>query len=69
MTTEDLVARRDALQEAIDTGVRECQYADGTRMVYRSTAEMRDALARLNERIGSSVPRVSRIVFSATKGL
>ncbi|WP_299438920.1 hypothetical protein [uncultured Rhodospira sp.] len=67
-TQEELIARRDALQVAIDSGIREVTNPDGKSIVYRSQRDMLDALARLNERIGSS-SRVSKIVISSTKGL
>lgn len=66
-TVEELKARRDALEKAMDSGVREVEY-NGTRHVYRSMGEMKEALARLNARIGSSAP-VSKIVISSSKGL
>lgn len=66
-TTEDLTAWRDALERAIFQGVREVEY-NGTKTVYRSQREMEAALARLNQRLGSSV-RVSKIQISSTKGL
>lgn len=66
-TQEELIARRDALEAAIDAGVRVVEY-NGTRTEYRSQRDMLAALARLNERVGSS-SRVSKIVISSTKGL
>ena len=67
VSTEDLMAWRDALEEALYAGVREVEY-NGTRTVYRSQREMDAALARLNQRIGSAT-RVSKIQITSTKGL
>lgn len=66
-TTEDLIARREALERALASGVRQVSYGDRT-IAYRSMAEIERALDRLNAEIGDR-PRVSRIVVSSTKGL
>jgi len=44
----------DRLKAAIATGVREVQYADGTRSVYRSLGEMREVLALMRAEVAAA---------------
>ena len=69
-TTEDLHARREALQAARASGVARVSY-DGKTVEYRSLAEIDRAIAALDREIaaaeGRRIPRHLRVV--TTKGL
>lgn len=41
----------DALKAAMATGARDVQYSDGSRISYRTLAEMRDVLAEMQAEI------------------
>lgn len=59
----------DALKSSIAAGVKDVQYSDGSRIVYRSLAEMRETLALIEAEVaGSSVTRVRTIRFGTSKG-
>lgn len=68
-TLADLQATRAALVSARMNGLRAVQYADGSRIEYKTDAEMASALAALDREIASaSAPRVSQIRISSSKG-
>jgi hypothetical protein len=59
----------DALKAAISTGMRDVQYSDGSRMVYRDLDEMRSILADMEAEVaGASVKRARTIRFGSRKG-
>ena len=62
-------ADRDALKAAMATGLRECQYSDGSRVVYRSLAEMKQALAMIEVDVAPAAPRVRTVRLYGGSGL
>jgi len=59
----------DALKAAIASGTRDVTYSDGSRVVYRSLAEMRQTLAMIEAEVaGSSTTRVRTVRFNSCKG-
>ena len=59
----------DALKSSIAAGVKDVQYSDGSRIVYRSLAEMRETLALIEAEVaGSGTTRVRTIRFGTSKG-
>jgi hypothetical protein len=68
IATADLIAWRDRLVEARMMGTRAVQDADGSRVEYRSDAEMARAIAAADTMIAAGQP-VTTIRFSTSKGL
>jgi hypothetical protein len=66
-SNEQLKAWRDELERILYTGIREAEYTD-MRTAFRSQRDLEVALAKINERLGSS-ERVSKIMISSQKGL
>ena len=68
---DDVTAWRDRLIQARMSGVREVQDSDGSRVTYRSDAEMRAAISAANDMIAAaSQPQpVTSIRFRTSKGL
>lgn len=62
---------KDTLEAARNSGAIHVQWGDGTRVQYRSDAELVKALATIDRRMaaGGGGPRPSRIYFSTSKGL
>jgi len=59
----------DALKAAIAAGAKDVTYSDGSRVVYRSLAEMRETLRLIeNEVAGSTVKRTRTLRFTTSKG-
>lgn len=59
----------DALKVAIATGVKDVQYSDGSRMTYRSLAEMKDILGGMEAEIaGATAKRARTVRVNTTKG-
>jgi hypothetical protein len=59
----------DALKDAIASGTKDVQYSDGSRIVYRSLAEMRETLSMMEAEVaGSSTARVRTVRFNSGKG-
>jgi transcriptional/translational regulatory protein YebC/TACO1 len=59
----------DALKAAIASGARDVTYSDGSRIVYRSLAEMREVLAMIEAEVaGASVTRVRTVRLNSSKG-
>ena len=69
MTTSQLQAQRAALQAALFQGVLTVRAGDKS-VTYKSNAEMREALAVLDEQIAEAEgrKRVKRLLPYATKG-
>lgn len=66
-----LVDYRDTLEAARMGGTLQVQWADGSRVSYRSDAELARAIAVIDRELaaGAGGPRPSRIYFSTSKGL
>lgn len=62
-------ADKTALKEAIASGLRECQYSDGSRVVYRSLAEMKQVLAMIEAETAPATPRVRTLRITGGSGL
>jgi hypothetical protein len=59
----------DAIKAALATGARDVQYSDGSRVSYRSEAEMMSIMKRMQAEVaGSSVTRVKTVRFGTSKG-
>lgn len=59
----------DTLKAAIASATKDVTYSDGSRVVYRSFAEMRQILAMIEAEVaGSSVARVKTVRFNSSKG-
>jgi hypothetical protein len=59
----------DAIKAALATGARDVQYSDGSRVSYRSEAEMMSIMKRMQTEVaGSSVTRVKTVRFGTSKG-
>jgi hypothetical protein len=71
VATADLVAWRDALISARLKGIRSVQDSDGSRIEYKSDAEMRAAIAAANDMIAAAgqSPPFNTIRFTTSKGL
>lgn len=71
LTLSQLQVFRDALVTAIAAGVTELSVGDKT-IRYKSTGEMKDALAVVESEIrtasGTTSTRISRIYLSSSKG-
>lgn len=66
---EELKGRRDALRALRGRGVKEVQYSNGSRVVYRDDDELEAALADLERQIASGGGRPLREVrLSTSKG-
>jgi hypothetical protein len=68
VSLNDLILWRDWLVAARMTGTRAVQDADGSRIEYRSDAEMARAIAAADAMIAAGQP-VTTIRFSTSKGL
>ena len=59
----------DAIKAALATGARDVQYSDGSRVSYRSEAEMMSIMKRMQAEVaGSSVTSVKTVRFGTSKG-
>jgi len=59
----------DNLKAAIASGTKDVTYSDGSRIVYRSLAEMRETLGLIQAEVaGSTVSRVRTIRVNTGKG-
>lgn len=58
----------DNLKASIASGTKDVTYSDGSRIVYRSLAEMRETLALIQAEVAGSTTRVRTIRFNTGKG-
>lgn len=59
----------DTLKAAIASGTREVTYSDGSRIVYRSLADMQRTLAMIEAEVaGTGTARVRAVRFNGAKG-
>lgn len=65
----DLQAFRQRLVRALASDVRELQDQNGERVVYRSVAEIRSALAAIESEIARATGKPQVILFKTSKGL
>jgi hypothetical protein len=68
-TLAELNGFRERLVKALASDVRELQDQNGERVVYRSIAEIRSALAAIEGEIARASRSSSTIRFRTTKGL